>query len=107
MTLDQRRYAKKVIERYEIVKTSKIPVATETAALSKADGPGNKDEINEMRGIHYREAVGALMWIATMTMSDLSFAAHNVAKFSDNPGPTPEAHHKLRDCVRRNIGRRH
>ena len=28
------------------------------------------------------------MWIATMTTPDLSFAAHNVAKFSDNPGPT-------------------
>ncbi|CAM9326373.1 unnamed protein product [Sphacelaria rigidula] len=40
-----------------------------------------------MRGIPYREAVGALMCIATMARPDLSFAAHNVAKFSDNPGP--------------------
>ncbi|CAM9846712.1 unnamed protein product [Sphacelaria rigidula] len=38
-----------------------------------------------------REAVGALMWIAATTRPDLSFAAHNVAKFSDNPGP---AHRK-------------
>ncbi|CAM9281894.1 unnamed protein product, partial [Sphacelaria rigidula] len=27
------------------------------------------------------------MWIATMAKPDPSFAAHNVAKFSDNPGP--------------------
>ncbi|CAM9931102.1 unnamed protein product [Sphacelaria rigidula] len=89
MIVGQRQYAKKVIERSKVVKTSKIPVATGAAALSKTDGPGNKDEVNEMRGIPYREAVGALMWIATMTRPDLSFAAHNVAKFSHNPGPAP------------------
>ena len=61
MTLDQRQYTKKVIERFEIVKMRKIPVATGAAALSKPDGPGNKEEVNEMRGIPYREAVGALM----------------------------------------------
>ena len=61
MALDQRQYGQKVNERYEIVKTSKIPVATGTAALSKAEGAGSKDEVNEMRGIPYREAVGALM----------------------------------------------
>ena len=91
VTLDQHQYAKKVIKRFEIVKTSKIPVATGAAALSKADGPGNEDEVKEMRDIPYREAVGALMWIATMTRPDLSFAALNVAKFNDNPG---QAHWK-------------
>ncbi|CAN0477556.1 unnamed protein product, partial [Ascophyllum nodosum] len=40
-----------------------------------------------MRGIPYREAVGALMWVANMTRPDLVFTAHTLAKFGDNPGP--------------------
>ena len=40
-----------------------------------------------MRRIPYKEAVGALMWAATVTRPDLSFAAHNLAKFCDVPRP--------------------
>ena len=39
-----------------------------------------------MRGIPYREAVGALMWVANMTRPDLAYTAHTLAKFGDNPG---------------------
>ena len=39
-----------------------------------------------MRGIPYREAVGALMWVANMTRPDLAYTVHTLAKFGDNPG---------------------
>ena len=55
------RYAQTVTERLEIRKTSVIPIPTGKAPLSKADGPQNDAEIAEMRGIPYREAMGALM----------------------------------------------
>ena len=41
-----------------------------------------------MRATPYREAVGALMWAATMTRPDVAYAAHQLGKFNDNPGPT-------------------
>ncbi|CAN0472465.1 unnamed protein product [Ascophyllum nodosum] len=84
---DQQRYAQTVAERFEVWKTSVIPISTGKAPLSKADGPQNDAEIEEMRGIPYREAVGALMWVANMTRPDLIFTAHTLAKFGDNPGP--------------------
>ena len=84
---DQQRYAQTVAERFEVWKTSVIPISTGKAPLSKADGPQNDAEIAEMRGIPYREAVGAIMWIANMTRPDLVFTAHTLAKFGDNPGP--------------------
>ena len=65
--LDQQRYAQMVTERFEIRKTSVIPAFTGKAPLSKVDGPQNDAEIAEMRGIPYREKVGALMWVANMT----------------------------------------
>ena len=84
--LDQQRYGQTVTERFAIRKTSVIPVPTGKEPLSKADGPQNDAELAEMRGIPYREAVGALMWVANMTRPDLAFTAHTLAKFGDNPG---------------------
>lgn len=44
-------------------------------------------KVEEMQQIPCRAAVGALVWAATMTQPDLSYAAHQIAKFSGNPGP--------------------
>ena len=85
--LDQHRYAQTVTEQFEIQKTSVIPVSTGKAPLLKADGPQNDAEVAEMRGISYREAVGALMWVANMTRPELAYTTHTLAKFGDNPGP--------------------
>ena len=87
MILDQQRYAQVVIERFEIRKTRVVLVSTDRAPLLKAGGPKIGAEIAEIRGILYREAVGALMWVANMTRSDLAYTAHTLAKFGDNPGP--------------------
>ncbi|CAN0443688.1 unnamed protein product [Ascophyllum nodosum] len=40
-----------------------------------------------MRITLYREAVGALMWAATMTPPDVAYAAHQLGKFNDNQRP--------------------
>ena len=79
---DHQRYG-----RFEIRKTSVIPVHTGRAPLSKANGPQNDAEIAEMRGIPYRAAVGAIMWVANMARPELAYTAHTLAKFGDNPGP--------------------
>ena len=84
---DQRRYAQTVTGRFEIRKIRVIPVSTGKAPLSNEDGPQNDAEIAKMRGIPYPEAVGALMWVATMTRPDLAYTAHTLATFVDNPGP--------------------
>ena len=54
--------------------------------LSKEDGAKTPAEREEMENIPYREAVGALMWAATMTRVDIASAVREVAKFRDNPG---------------------
>ena len=40
-----------------------------------------------MRKFPYREAVGALMWTATMTRPDIACAVRAVARFYENSGP--------------------
>ncbi|CAN0440751.1 unnamed protein product, partial [Ascophyllum nodosum] len=55
--------------------------------LSKADEPRNPEGKEEMRKFPYREAVGALMWTATMTRPDIACTVRAVARFCEHPGP--------------------
>ncbi|CAN0097000.1 unnamed protein product [Ascophyllum nodosum] len=87
LTFDYRIYPETVEKQFNVTKTGMIPMTTGVKPLSKEDGPRNPKEREEMRRIPYREEVGALMWAATMTRPNLLFAAHNQAKFCDDPGP--------------------
>ena len=82
----QHCYVQTVTERFEIQKTSVIPVSTGGVPFSKADGPKNDADIVQMRGIPYREAIGALTWVANMTRTDLAYTVHTLAKLT--PGPS-------------------
>ena len=50
--------------------------------------------MEEMRVTPYREAIGALMWAATMTRPDVAYAAHQLGKINNNPGPVHEGRQK-------------
>ena len=59
--------------------------------LSKAErGTRNPEEKEAMRKFSYREVVGALMWMGTMTRPDIACAERTVARFWENPGPAHE-----------------
>ena len=71
LKLDQHLY---VVNIFDVKKATKIPAASGVPTLSKADEPRNPEEKGEMRKFPYWEAVGALMWTATMTRSDIACA---------------------------------
>ena len=87
LKLDQYLYVESMVKRYDVKKATEIPAASEVPTLSKADEPRNSEEKEEMRKFPYREAVGALMWMATMTRPDIACAVRAVARFCENPGP--------------------
>ena len=76
-----------MVKRSDVKKTTNIPAASGVPTLSKADKPRNPDENGEMRKFPYREAVGALMWTATMIWHNIACAVRAVATFCENPGP--------------------
>ncbi|CAN0376942.1 unnamed protein product [Ascophyllum nodosum] len=87
LKLDQHLYVESMVKRFDVKKATKIPIASGVPTLSKADEPRNPEEKEEMRKFPYREAVGALMWTATMTRPDIACAVRTVARFCENPGP--------------------
>ena len=85
LKLDQHLYVESMLKRFDVKKATKIPAALGVPTLSKADEPRNLKK-EEMRKFPYREAVGALMWTATMTRPDIACAVRAVARFFENPG---------------------
>lgn len=54
--------------------------------LSLNMSPQTDKEVEEMKQIPYKEAVGALLYLSTTTRPDISYAVGQVAKFNHNPG---------------------
>ena len=57
------------------------------AGSSGSKTPQTEAETEELHVTPYREAVGVLMWTATMTRPYVAYAVHQLVKFNDNPGP--------------------
>ena len=85
LKLDQRLYVKSMVEKFGVMKASMIPASSGVPTLSRADEP-KIPEKKEMLKFSYREAVGALMWVATMTRSDIASVVRAAARFCENPG---------------------
>ena len=65
------------------------PVGTPMAPgskLSSDQSPQSADEKAEMENVPYINAVGSLMYLATMTRPDIAFTVGVLARFNSNPG---------------------
>ena len=87
LKFDQHLYVESMVKRFDVKKATKIPAASGVPTLSKADEPRNPEKKEEMRKFPYREAMGALMWTATMTRPDIACTVRAVARFCENLGP--------------------
>ena len=72
LKLDLLRYLRVIALNFNVEKTSTTPAA----AGAKPPSKQTEAETEEMRVTPYRVAVGALMWAATMTRPDVTYAAH-------------------------------
>jgi hypothetical protein len=54
--------------------------------LTSAESPKTPDECREMENIPYINAVGSLMYLATMTRPDIAYTVGVLARFNSNPG---------------------
>lgn len=87
ITLSQRAYAERVLERFHMTdaKIRSTPLPT-SITLSIDDMPHSEDEILDMKDVPYREALGSLMWLQVATRPDLSYSVNVLSRYSNNPG---------------------
>ena len=71
LKFDQHHYVRTMAPKFSVE-----PALAGAKLLSEDDVPQTEAKTEEMRVTPYREAVGALMWAATMTRPDVACAAH-------------------------------
>ena len=81
LKFEKHLHVQSMVKRFNVKEATKIPAASGVPTLSKADEPRNPEEKEERRKFPYREAVGALMWTATMTRPNIACTVRAVARF--------------------------
>jgi len=85
--MSQQSYIESVIRRFHLedAKPLTIPIDL-NVLLSKDQCPSTDEAKKAMRNVPYREAVGALNWIAVGSRPDIAFVVGQLAQFLENPG---------------------
>ena len=92
--IDQSKYAKHVTTRLEnafknTIKPQDNPLPIKFTP-TKADCPTNQAQAletkNRFKNLHFRSAIGSLLYMSCCTRPDICFAVNKLAKFSANPG---------------------
>jgi hypothetical protein len=85
--LSQQAYCERTIERFKMndAKPRSTPLPA-GLTLSADDSPKNRDELDDMKNVPYRQALGSLMWLQVATRPDLSYAVNLLSRFANNPG---------------------
>src|ERR1700678_755548 len=89
LLLSQESYINSLLHRFNLedVKTLTTPMDSNIRLVSD-DCPTSIEDKLEMKGIPYREAIGALNWLAVGTRPDIAFIVGHLAQFFENPGRT-------------------
>jgi hypothetical protein len=85
--LSQCQYVINKLEEFDIADCKPVgtPMLSGTK-LTSENSPKTPDERREMENIPYINAVGSLMYLATMTHPDIAYTVGVLARFNSNPG---------------------
>jgi len=84
--LHQKSYAETVLEEFGMEECKGVSSPGAQGELSKQQCPTTAEEIEAMRKIPYRQAVGSLMYLVNCTRVDMAHDVQLVAQFAQNPG---------------------
>ena len=84
VSVDQKAYTRSLLEKYRMMECKPVPTPlAEKEVLSSEQCPAaeSDEEFPDYRGV-----VGGLLFLATHTRPDISFAVSSLSKFLSNPG---------------------
>ena len=87
ITLSQAAYIDSIIKRFNLSSASPLSTPIDhNALLSKDQSPSTPQQIDDMRKVPYREAIGSLMYAAIGTRPDITYAVTALSQYLQSPG---------------------
>ena len=87
LELSQTQYIKKILTKYEMQDSNPAPTPLDPSIkLQKCMGASER-EVEDMKAVPYRQAIGALMYIARATRYDIAYAVNALAQYGSRPEP--------------------
>ena len=87
LSISQKTYIESIIRHFNLEDAKELTVPIDSNIhLSKVDCPTSDEEKAEMKKIPYREAIGALNWVAIASWPDIVFVIGQLAQFLENLG---------------------
>jgi hypothetical protein len=85
--LSQRQYALDILEKYNMSDCKPVSTPLDPGCkLSHSMCPKTPHEIEDMKGVPYRNVVGSLMYLMVCTRPDIADSVGIVSQFMQNPG---------------------
>lgn len=81
LTLGQRQYVTKVLERFKMAECNPVRLPMGVGVVLQKDGTPLDDEMS----VKYQEVVGSLLYLATCTRPDISFAVGKLSRYVSAP----------------------
>src|SRR5271168_196197 len=82
LSISQKSYIESLLRRFNLEDAKNLTVPIDpNIRLSKDDCPVSVEDKQEMKGVPYQEAIGALNWVAVGTRPDIAFVVGQLAQF--------------------------
>lgn len=87
LKVKQTNYINEILKKFKMDKCNPVSTpACPNVTFSRAMSPTSQKERNHMSRIPYLEVLGSLIYLATSTRPDISYAVSELSKFASNPG---------------------
>jgi len=80
ITLTQSHYVEKVLNRFGFIDSKPSPTPYDPSVTLKKNKQETRDQLR------YSQVIGSLMYLASATRPDISFAVRKLSRFMSNPG---------------------
>ena len=79
ITLSQSHYVEKVLSRFDYIDSKPSPTTYDPSVMLRKNREIAKDQLR------YSQIIGSLMYLASATRPDISFAVSKLSRFMSNP----------------------
>lgn len=85
--LDQEKHVIDILDKFGMTNCNAVSTPMEIGKkISKEMSPTTPEEIEEMKNVPYREAIGCLQFLCQVTRPDITFAVNIFSRYCNDPG---------------------